>query len=1042
MPEEEPPLQMRRRRWPAVLLGLAGLVLLALLAAWLSRERIAGSVIAGQLESLAVPARYRIESVGPRHQVLTHVVIGDPAHPDMTIERIETELALGFGAPGIGRVTLVRPRLYGRYRQGELSFGSLDKALFGGERKGPFRLPDMDVAVIDGRGRLDSDFGPVGIKLDGKGPLRGGFGGTLAAIAPRLEGQGCRAERASIYGAIGVRDEKPRFKGPIRFAGLNCGTVLAGQSAAQLDATFDLAQGSAAGEAKLRGDSLAYGDSRLAKAEGTVRASWRGQALTARYDLSGQALATPQAAAVSVKALGVLHRSADRLEVEGEVGGEGIRLGDDLETTLAEAQQGADGTLAAPLIAQVRSALRREGPGSRLAASHVLRLAGGTTNLVIPQAALRGGSGATLLSLSRFQLTRDGAGPPRLAGNFATGGPGIPQIAGRLERQPGGRLVTRMTLADYRAGDARVALPRLTLVQLPNGALGFSGEARLSGALPGGRAENLALPLEGSWAAARGLQAWRSCATVRFDRLTLAQLSFDRRSLALCPPRGGAIVVADARGTRVAAGAPSLDLSGKLGATPIRIRSGAVGLAWPGSLAAKALEVTLGPPATASRFRIAGLAAQIGRDVAGTFAGTEVRLAAVPLDIVDAGGTWRYAGGGLTLGEAAFRLEDRQVDDRFQPLVARGGTLALAGNVITAAATLREPASDREVVRATIRHDLSTARGSADLAVAGISFDDRLQPEAISRLAIGVVANARGTVSGSGRIDWTASDVTSSGRFATPSLDFAAAFGPVKGASGTLVFTDLLGLVSAPDQQLRIASINPGIEVNDGVLTYELRPDSVLAVKGATWPFLDGTLTLLPVTMRMGVAEERRYTLKIAGMDAARFVQRIELANLSATGVFDGSLPLVFDQNGGRIEGGELRSRPPGGNVSYVGELTYKDLSTMANFAFDALKSLDYRDMAISMNGPLQGEIITRVQFAGIRQGANARRNFVTERIARLPIRFNVNVRAPFFQLATTFRSLYDPTYIRDPRSLGLLDAKGRPIQHPAIQHPESAKAP
>jgi hypothetical protein len=205
MPDEEPPLQTRRRRWPVVLLGLAGVVVLALLAAWLSRDRIAGSVIAGQLESLGVPARYTIESVGPRRQVLTHVVIGDPAHPDMTIERVETELSLGLGAPAIGRVTLVRPRLYGSYRQGKLSFGSLDRALFGGERKEPFRLPDMIVTVIDGRARLASDFGPIGIKLDGKGPLRGGFAGTLAAVAHRLEGQGCRAERASLYGAIGIR---------------------------------------------------------------------------------------------------------------------------------------------------------------------------------------------------------------------------------------------------------------------------------------------------------------------------------------------------------------------------------------------------------------------------------------------------------------------------------------------------------------------------------------------------------------------------------------------------------------------------------------------------------------------------------------------------------------------------------------------------------------------------------------------------------------------------------------------------------------------
>ena len=33
-----------------------------------------------------------------------------------------------------------------------------------------------------------------------------------------------------------------------------------------------------------------------------------------------------------------------------------------------------------------------------------------------------------------------------------------------------------------------------------------------------------------------------------------------------------------------------------------------------------------------------------------------------------------------------------------------------------------------------------------------------------------------------------------------------------------MVFTDLINMVSAPDQKLRIAAINPGIEVTDGVV--------------------------------------------------------------------------------------------------------------------------------------------------------------------------------------------------------------------------------
>ena len=45
----------------------------------------------------------------------------------------------------------------------------------------------------------------------------------------------------------------------------------------------------------------------------------------------------------------------------------------------------------------------------------------------------------------------------------------------------------------------------------------------------------------------------------------------------------------------------------------------------------------------------ARIEAQMGREIAGTFTGTEARLHAVPLDVLDASGKWRYAGGRLAL---------------------------------------------------------------------------------------------------------------------------------------------------------------------------------------------------------------------------------------------------------------------------------------------------------------------------------------------------------------------------------------------------------
>jgi hypothetical protein len=622
-----------------------------------------------------------------------------------------------------------------------------------------------------------------------------------------------------------------------------------------------------------------------------------------------------------------------------------------------------------------------------------------------------------------------------------------------MESGRDGRLEMHVTMPAYSAGESRVALPKLTLVQGSDGALSFSGKASLTGAFPGGQAENLVLPLIGHWGTKGDLAIWPRCAPIAFDRLQVANLTLDKRSLSVCPAKGRPVVHGQVDSLHVAAGVSALDLSGHLGETPIRIASGPLGFTFngtdPGLFTAKALKVDLGPEDGASHFQIADLDARVGADTAGTFDGADMGLYAVPLDLHRTAGNWRYADGVLTVDAASFTVVDREAVARFRPMVARDATLRLADNVIAAQAVIREPESGRAVVRADIVHDLTSATGHADLTADGIRFDDGMQADTLSALALGVVSNLQGTVHGTGRIDWNEQGVTSHGRLMTDNVDFAAPFGPVKGLSGQVVFTDLLGLVTAPDQRLKIASVNPGIEVTDGVLSFEMKPDYYLQINGATWPFMGGTLTLEPAHMKIGVAETRYYTLKVDGLDATSFVRHLDMKNLSASGVFDGRLPLIFDENGGRIEDGHLVSRPPGGNVAYVGELTYKDLSAMGNFAFDTLKSVDYERMEISLGGELAGEIITRVSFTGLGQGIGAKQNFLTRQVAKLPIRFVLNIKAPFFSLFAPLRSLYDPNYVTDPRTLGFLGLDGIPrgrLQKAstaaAIQPPVSEKNP
>ncbi len=1055
---------VRRRsfwRWRVVypLLLILGL---AFLAFWLQREDIADNVIGNYLRSRHVRATYHIEHIGGTRQILTDIVVGDPKHPDLTVERAEVVVRYRFGFPGIARLIVTRPRLYGTYRGGKISFGALDPILFAGKKRA-FEFPDYALDLNDGRALIETDFGPVGIKADGKGYLRGGFKGILAASAPELTFAECKVAGTTLYGTVGIDAERPIFSGPLRLRSLDCGegAVRLGRTNVGIELRLD--RNLAGGDGKLAGDARAarYGDVAANALRLSGKASFHNGDLTASYELAGDGLKHPQAQLAAVTAKGTLRagKGFDRLRLESDFAGQGFKPGPSFDGALRQAAESTRDTLVGAVLGKLRGALAREANGSAFTGQASLRRTGDVFSLTVPQAALTGGSGERVLTLSRFQYGV-GGGLPRLSGNFATGGRDLPRIEGRVVQRGSEGFTAQLAMATYAAGGGSIAVPSLAIVS-KGASVGFAGRSIVSGDLPGGHADGLLLPLSGNWSSAAGLALWRRCTKLTFDSLRFANLTLERHGLTVCPARGAPILRYYAGGLRVAAGVPSLDVAGRLGTTPIAVRSGPIGFAYPGTVTARRLLVMLGPRDTATTFAVNDLTARIGKTIAGRFGGTDVKLFSVPMDIFDAQGSWDYTDGKLSIADGAFRLVDRQSPPRFQPLVARGATLALEDNLITAQAVLREPTTDREVTRVTLRHDLASGRGHADLAMPGLLFDDKLQPQpplsdclgtggrtvdppGLTCLAFGVVNSVRGTVRGNGRIDWDENGVTSSGSFSSDSLDFAAAFGPVKGASGTLVFTDLLGLTTAPDQMMKVASINPGIEVTNGEVSIAIRNGQVLTVNRGTWPFMGGTLTMRPVTLNLGASEQRAYVLEIKGLEAAQFVQRMELENLSATGVFDGELPLIFDQNGnGRIEGGHLESRG-GGNVSYVGALTYKDLSPMANMAFDALRSLDYKQMAINMDGPLTGEIVTKVRFDGVSQGAGTKQNFITRRIAKLPFRFVVTVTAPFYKLITTIKSMYDPTMIQDPRDVAgrgqLLDEAGNVV--PADRIPSSSAAP
>jgi hypothetical protein len=193
-------------------------------------------------------------------------------------------------------------------------------------------------------------------------------------------------------------------------------------------------------------------------------------------------------------------------------------------------------------------------------------------------------------------------------------------------------------------------------------------------------------------------------------------------------------------------------------------------------------------------------------------------------------------------------------------------------------------------------------------------------------------------------------------------------------------------------------------------------------IEGGSWPFAGGELILDDTILDFSRPTMKRLVFRVQGLDAARFISQMEFSNIATTGTFDGIIPMEFDQSGGRIVGGRLIARSEGGTLSYIGELTDKQLGTYGKLAFDALKSMRYSKLTINLDGDLAGEFVAGIELDGIARdpalsavgtgggisGMVARR--ALGQLAKIPFEFNITIRGPFRALIATARSFEDPS--------------------------------
>ncbi|MDP1912399.1 YdbH domain-containing protein [Brevundimonas sp.] len=957
------PVRTRGRRALLMAGVVFGVLLILTALLYLNRRTATRQVLIGWLEQQGVKADMQIERL-ELDGLVASVRIGDGAHPDVTVERVEVDYAIG--APwlqgGLGltptRIRLVRPVVRASVRNGKLSLGSLDPLVerFTGRPPRPDSRGPL-VLVEGARVRLDTDYGPTNIFGDAR--VDNGQLMRLTARMPATAFKSGAAEARGLQATVDLTTTGDRVA--LRFAAAAERAGLPGFNgeAARLTLVGDLpypdlktrrGDGRARIELRVAAARLAGGDALAHDAD--LDLTFDGQTAgwietfridgTSTVDLRAARIESPGASATTPR----LRLTAARTVVTRDPRGLSWRLDSAAAMTAARAAgAGLDGagltlTSSRMVLGGHGAAVEASGPIS-LAAD---RLAWNDLTLT----AVRSATDFDLVSDGGLRVTATGGlksarGAWPLFG--APSGEDVSELAGMkralsaftvdvpgfdLSTGPSGTRLTLTRPATLRPANGGVLTLNPAATPIFTAARGQAGGGALSLTATRGRG----LP-----EAAFAIPAWRL--TPAGFRATLdgrAALDFGLARGITVRTRGE-LASSGGRLTYVAANCIPLAVERlELGESDV------VGMEGDICPASRPLISVAG-----GRWRAEG--AMRNLDASAPFLALHFR---------DSEGGFTATGGpagiGLDARVAHATVVDSTAPLRFHPLTATGSA-RLADEDWTGAFDLARDGA--ALGRLTLNHDGQAGVGGLTIDAPSITFvEGGLQPTDLSPLAQVVGSPASGSVAFNGRIDWLAgAEGTSSGRLTVPGLDFTSPAGPVKGLRGTVDFINLAPLTAAPGQRLTADLLESVVPLTDIDLTFGLDKAAV-TIEGGDLAVAGGRVRIEPFAVPLDPNQPISGVIVLENVQLGQVIAGSGFGDkVSLDAVVSGRLPFTSDRaNGVRISGGSLAAIQPGrlsiarealsgleagGGGEGVAPNTVQDLAyqAMENLSFDILSA-------------------------------------------------------------------------------------------------------
>lgn len=251
------------------------------------------------------------------------------------------------------------------------------------------------------------------------------------------------------------------------------------------------------------------------------------------------------------------------------------------------------------------------------------------------------------------------------------------------------------------------------------------------------------------------------------------------------------------------------------------------------------------------------------------------------------------------------------------------------------------------------------------------------------------VSDASGGVGFTGTLEWGPAGIRASGELRIESLSATILGTRISGIDGAAMLSSLAPLATPRGQTLRIAALDVGVPLTDGVVVYGLEPDGRIAVQKLTFELAGGRVSTEPFTVDSGDPGDLGIVLEAEGVDLSQLLALSRIEGLEGTGALSGRVPVRVSSSGIALGEGFLAAQT-NGTLRYTPEdlpefLRGDDLRS--RMLREVLTNFQYDELAITITGDSEERAEQLVRLAA--KGANP--DFLDGH----PIELNFNFSGP-----------------------------------------------